>query len=531
MAKVPTYAGVGSGGKQVLQLQLDDFRLGLNLSANPFQLKDNESPDMLNVDLDVLGGVRRRKALATASLTAPTGDFDGLWVYTPSSGSQAVMFGLRNGLNTSIRRVSAPTVEITQVLAHTLRAITMNSLNYISAGHGSATQRYDGSSLTTLDGNRTDLVDALPHGSFPRCKALAIHQNSAWAANIYEDGVANPNQIRWSWPNEPEDWPTFATETLDIGDGSDEIVALQPHNERLLVFKKNAIYAVHGQGPDGFRFVPVSQTVGAISQEAVCKTDTDVYFFSWPGGLYRLAASGVPVPVFDRLRPILEDGSVPHAAKDKITVSWINRRVWVSVPWLDGVEGDDRNGRTFIYDPAIDGWTAHSYGMGQASAVVPSNGDVYAIAPVAHPSIVGSHTLAKLEQSGDTDLTGAYVIYGSYQTSWLDAGDHMLPKRWRKVGMVLSHTAPLVAETRFDYVRSTGSTFAILPPTLTGGEWGDNWGTMVWTADVGDNDQRINEGRTAGKGRALSVLLRNTAVGDWQFSSITAKYLTRRRRD
>ena len=526
---VPSYGGGTS--KQVLQLKLDSFSQGLNLAANPYQLKDGETPDCLNVDLDQLGGIKRRKSMAVASGTAPTGDFDGVFTYTQSSGSQAVLFGLRSGVNTKLRRVSAPTTDITTVTAAQLRSITMNSLCYIAAGHTSPTLKYDGASVTTLGDAKVDDPAAYTNGNFPRGKLMATFQGSAWSANILESSVAYPCKIRWSWPNEPENWPTWATETYDNGEDSDEITALQPHNERLLVFKRNALYAIQGQGPTGFRKVTVSSTIGAISQEAVCKTDTDVYFFSWPDGLYRIGAAGVPQPVFDRLRPILTDGSIPQSAKDKITVSWVNRRVWVSVPWTAGPEGANRNGRTFCYDPALDGWTAHDYGMNQATVVIPSNQDVYAIAPVTHPSIVGSHTLAKMEQAGDTDLAGGYPIYGRYQSSWLDAGDPMLPKRWRKVGMILSNTALLTAETRFDFSNAANGTFTVAPIPVVGGAWNQNWGAFSWTADLGSNSQRINQGRSAGKGRAISVVIRNSNTGNWQMSSMTVKYLTRRRRD
>lgn len=37
--------------------ELKDFTGGLNFRADQFQLADNESPDMLNVEIDPRGGV------------------------------------------------------------------------------------------------------------------------------------------------------------------------------------------------------------------------------------------------------------------------------------------------------------------------------------------------------------------------------------------------------------------------------------------------------------------------------------------
>ena len=42
-------------------LNLMDFTGGLNLRRNQFQLADNESPDLLNVDIDPRGGFYTRK--------------------------------------------------------------------------------------------------------------------------------------------------------------------------------------------------------------------------------------------------------------------------------------------------------------------------------------------------------------------------------------------------------------------------------------------------------------------------------------
>ena len=41
---------------QVVVERYDDFTGGLNLRADQFQLSKNESPDMLNVEIDPRGG-------------------------------------------------------------------------------------------------------------------------------------------------------------------------------------------------------------------------------------------------------------------------------------------------------------------------------------------------------------------------------------------------------------------------------------------------------------------------------------------
>ena len=51
----------------------DDFTGGLNLRADQFQLARNESPDMLNVEIDPRGGLFTRGAMREINTTAISG--------------------------------------------------------------------------------------------------------------------------------------------------------------------------------------------------------------------------------------------------------------------------------------------------------------------------------------------------------------------------------------------------------------------------------------------------------------------------
>ena len=53
-------------------LRQDDFTGGLNLRADQFQLAPNESPKMLNVEIDPRGGIFSRGAMRRTNTTAIT---------------------------------------------------------------------------------------------------------------------------------------------------------------------------------------------------------------------------------------------------------------------------------------------------------------------------------------------------------------------------------------------------------------------------------------------------------------------------
>lgn len=58
--------------------RFDDFTGGLNLRADQFQLARNESPDMLNVEIDPRGGIFSRGAMREINATPVIGSGDWL---------------------------------------------------------------------------------------------------------------------------------------------------------------------------------------------------------------------------------------------------------------------------------------------------------------------------------------------------------------------------------------------------------------------------------------------------------------------
>lgn len=75
---------------------IKDFRGGLNLRPDTFELGDNESPDLLNVDLDVRGGVEQRKGVRKRPNTIGNPN---LFTYdeATAAGSGTATMGVVNG--------------------------------------------------------------------------------------------------------------------------------------------------------------------------------------------------------------------------------------------------------------------------------------------------------------------------------------------------------------------------------------------------------------------------------------------------
>lgn len=511
---------------QIIQESMLDFKGGLNLRANPFQLAENETPDCIDVDIDPVAGFRRRKAFTQAStLTAAV--FDGLWVYTSSTGGQVRMAAVRSGANTLIKNLETGATVHT-IPAGKCRAVTYGDVCYV-VSENAAPFRYNGSAIASLSFFTQDLepnpTSPVANGAFPRGKTVAVWNDVVWVANTTEADGTHPNRVRYSWPGFAEYWGDNYFD-LDSGEDHDEITAIVPHGERLLVFKRKSVYAISGTDPDSFRRDTLSKGVGAISAEAVCVSDFDVYFADWPHGVYQIQYQSIPKLLSMKLTPIFSDGRIPSASLNDVTVGWGNKRVWVGVPWRDASQG-----RTLMYDPQIDCWSAYSFRAAAVVPVYPSNAADYCMAVAYHSSSPTTGRVVTLDDTGSSQDLGSYSIPAFFQTRWVDGTDPVLKKRFRRCGFVFNGNQLNVKAYTSYRMESSVKSFSVKGKTSAdGGSWGENWGSMVWSSGEGRDDLETKEGVSIGSGTSMSLVVSCPLDTNWGVSAVTVKYIPKRRR-
>jgi len=79
---------VAKGGDAYRYDEKSDFRGGLNLRADQFNIGENESPAMLNVEVDPRGGVRRRNGVTKVNATALADEIISLFTHYESGQNQ-----------------------------------------------------------------------------------------------------------------------------------------------------------------------------------------------------------------------------------------------------------------------------------------------------------------------------------------------------------------------------------------------------------------------------------------------------------
>jgi hypothetical protein len=387
---------------------------------------------------------------------------------------------------------------------------------------------WDGSTLFPKLGSFNDDLTT-PHGDYvPVAKYVSAFQGSVWVANTTESATSYPNRVRFSHPNFPADYRSFDYFDVDTGLDGDVITGLVPFGDRLLIFKRRAVYAVSGTGPDDFQVYPITQEVGAVDQQAIVNTDMGIFFFSWPEGVFLYDGDTVRRQS-ERIQPIIDEGKVPAAAQSLIRLGWANRRLWVSVPWREHVEDavPTANTRTFILDPTLTkegSWTVYDFGAGSMVELnMAANLQFLGASP-------GEGFLLLLEDPttdlpNDTLTSGLRrAITSYYRTRWVDLGQPAIKKRWKRPEFVIHSVnaraeLPVQLYTDYDPIAIKGRFSLALSQDASVMLWGEPWGE-TWDLD-GQRSQRSEVVRGASLGQARAVQLKINGPDPLSFNLLT----------
>lgn len=363
---------------QVAFNQVADFTGGLNFRADQFQLAPNESPSMLNVEIDPRGGVFSRagyKAKHTLPVVNPGSTWNpkGLFNfkgttpnimlttgYTPGSPSGIPgNIYYSSGANFSIlnRVVSSVQVPIEVTNYGGAAMTTWSTTLYIAPGYSQPNcykWNVGDTNATTLNASGpTWQPYAQPTGGYmPRASLCIAHANKMFVADTYENGTAYPNRLRWSHEGLPEDW--FQDDYIDIEAGGVGIRGIYIVDGQLLIFKPKAVYLLMGYDADSFQLVELSTTLGIDYHTQAVAGNGGVYFFDYPNGLYFYTRNQI-VDIFEKIRPIIIKNEINSGGLLSISLSWVNQRLWVSLPYLDIDEGVPPTypSVNLVYDPTI----------------------------------------------------------------------------------------------------------------------------------------------------------------------------------
>jgi len=546
----------------------------LNLRADQFNIAENESPALLNVDVDPRGGVRRRDAVTKVNSTALDDDIVNL-ISHYEEGQNQVLAAVATATETKLLwnddvtgdfdgTVSYGGTDVQFDTTQPPRGVTFNGYTYIvngkfltSTGHTTySVVRWSGAdgstALATPDIDGSD-------GHFPNARYTTTWAEYIWVAYTLESGTTHKNRVRWSKVNDAENWTAADYIDIDIGEDGDHITAIIPDADRLLVFKENSIYAIYGFSSDSFEVRNITRTAGCRDGSQPVAATAGIFFWYAEEGIYLLSYDALawaferikPAMTYDVGQPALTLGTAP-------SLMWFDERLWVSVDYQsdDNVSGSNQNNRrnVFVWDPSLTetgAWMRHDINARSLLAYRPTGDTHLGIAATSVITDVAEfNRISKLDQNADVDDYGAGSadeIVSYYQTGWFIGNRPTFPKRWGKTRTVLlaDNNLRIYMYIYKDYDLSgwvspayykdiTGMDSPATWDTDPSGSGDGVWDTSEWQA-AGTSDRYLfARWPTVGTAQAISLRFKVSPSvslrGKWGVTSIIGMYRTRRLR-
>lgn len=565
---------------------VSDFTGGINFRADQFQLAPNESPSLLNVDIDPRGGVFSRAGYQTKHNNPIS--FSGVWkpkgLYDFRGASPTIIlttgYETTGSVNGRVYKSnggdfstidSGPATPLDVKSTNGAGLTTWEQTLYIALGaNASLMFKWDTASTyaTSLTASGpTWQPYAQPVGGYmPRAELCVAHANKMFVANTYENGTAYPNRLRWSHENRPEDW--YQDDYIDINAGGEGIRGIVVVEGQLLIFKQKAVYLLMGYDADSFQLVELTTNLGIDYPQQAVFGSGGVYFFDYPNGLYFYNRNGI-TDIFERIRPIIINNEVNTTVLDSITLSFINNRLWLSMPYADKSTGTPPAypSVNFVFDPTIGPngaytmyQSAESLSDDATPVLIPgfgllsgcewrdANDTAWYLMINPDDDFPYVYFVDDYDYTSDDVLTGATPSLSGefksyYRTAWFDDSRYVQLKSFLRPYFVMKEVdAPtdILLRVYKDYnetiVRSTKT--IKLEPTITGGTYGaSTYGSATYGIDTAG--ATIKRKGISPLGRAYSVQLEflgpdsgtsaTLAPGrKWGVNSIAYKYKRRK---
>ena len=531
---------------RLLTQRYDDFTGGLNLRADQFQLAKNESPDMLNVEIDPRGGVFSRGGMHRLNTTAVSGTWDPQSLYAFYGDASRLMLSNNNNVywlssDTFNKLEFSSGNPIVSDQPHGAGMYAWGDTLHIVTGASATKVAYKwktGSTYATaLNANGpTWQPYNNPVGTFmPRAEHVITHTNKVFVAHTFENGVEYPNRLRWSHEGLPNDF--MADDYLDFNGGGLGIRGLAIVAGQLVIFKPNGIYLLIGNSSDNFEVVELSTNLGTNSRHSMAQSDTGVYFYSNPEGMFFYDGTRV-VDIFEPLRPLVDERKLSTASTEPYSVSYTGRRVWVALPF-DLSNTATLPTRNYVFDPSIGSSGAYiqfashdGYGLIGGTDWTQDDGTNHRV--LLHP-VQPRAVKVDLFLEQQDNITGTAANFASYyRTGWVDGNSYSQKKVFRRPDIVFKQvdSQRIVGVKVFhNYEEASGSERKQFEMSLlgqgSGAVWGtDLWGTGVWGLEA--EGVAVRSGRNLGLARSVQLLLTGPQAGNWGFDSITYKYNNRK---
>ena len=308
---------------------------GLNSTAGPLALQDNESSDLQNINFDKFGSISKRggyTTLSTATLFAgaSTEMCDGLvWAEFTTGGTivrEAVT--LAGSKVYKMDDLDGTWDDVTGGVSITsgdqFSNTMFNTYLYLTNGTDVPIKYVTGDTASAA---------GIPTG-LTRADFVEEFNNYLFYANVTISGVAYPTRIYWSTIRDPDTWSTSDWIEIGLNDGQ-EITGLKVLSDRLVVYKEKSIYNVYFTGDADIPFIlpgggKSNSPVGCVAPFSIQEVENGHVFLSYDGLYFYDGMNSYKIS--DKITTTLLGLNTTRLNQARSLVHKTKSRYWLALP-------------------------------------------------------------------------------------------------------------------------------------------------------------------------------------------------------
>jgi hypothetical protein len=533
-------------------VNLIDFTGGLNLRPESIELLENECAELLNMEPNMRGGVRARRGWERWNPNVIPGTWDprAAYLHVTADDTEVIMLASAHNLFDGRAGVFTQVTGMPSLDAkpHHADFVSWNDFVRIACGWDRAGVRYNPINRSAVQLAASGGVDGISNWqnnytlpetttNQPRAELIAQHSGYLFVARTREGTSYFPNRIRWSHFNNPDNWAQL--DYWDITEGGERITGLAAFSDRLIIFKPDSVWALYGYNKDTWELANISRSAGTISPQTVARSESLAWFVSWPQGVFTIDPESNVRDVSQSIRPAFIDNQIPSAAIDNIWLGWINRRLWMSIPYLPDGDPSGNPTSAFVFDPEIGegAWTQFRSAYDMAPVAYMERASPNLDVPMLAFARSNPYALVLDKREDCNDLInpadGPRGFRTIVRTRWVDVEAPTHRKSWRRPDFLLYgliQDTPVTIEVfhNFDHVNPKRRFTVEFSPATNTALWGEfQWGDGT-TYGKGSQTTSVERGSTMGRAGSVQVRATGTPSYPWGFNGIVFKFIPRR---
>lgn len=471
---------------------------GLNSTSSALGLEDNEASDLLNVDFDIFGSVKKRNGYSRLNSSAANSGQACTGLFYAEFKAADVMVGIfedkmykMDDLDGTWDQVTISGTTITSG-ANLLVDFMLFDNTLVWTNNTDVPIKWSGS------GNA--LAASVPSG-LTKAKFVCDWNNYGFYANVTVSSVVHGSRLYWSGIKDLTTWSSTSFIDVDKDDGT-EISGLHPLGDRLVVFKERSIHYLLFTGDADIPFILVKtpSDVGCVSGYSIQEAENGLIFRSFDG--YYFFDGTDSIKFSDKTTTTLGTFSTSRLQYTTSCYQKSKNRYWSSAT----LSGGTTHSRNIIYDTKNKAFSLYS-GI---------NANVFAIAYVQGEERIYFGDYSGYVYRADTGLNdnpaGTETAINSYwKSKWFTFGDLFNEKSITNIMLYYEiDTATITIGYSYDLDESDQ-----YRESLYIGTSGDVYGTALYdTATYAVSGGRVSRINLAGRGRMLRLSFYNSAIDE-----------------